>query len=122
LFRYREAYFNVGSRTDSRDTFLCLSKEKYPKEKTPTYRLILRFSFLSRIFRTGFPALRKTRGIPATPLRQFSTKAAMLGRYVRDLKPLAFGNNSLRGFLFFIASSVDAIEVQPAHTCFDYST
>jgi hypothetical protein len=41
----REAYLEVGSRTDSRDTFLCLSKEKYPKEKTPHCRL--------------FPALRR---------------------------------------------------------------
>ncbi len=31
--------FEVGSRTDSRGTFLCLSKEKYPKEKTPDIRV-----------------------------------------------------------------------------------
>ena len=52
------SHFNVGSRTDSRDTFLCVasaiapgialppasmqSKEKYPKERRPGCRLILR--------------------------------------------------------------------------------
>jgi hypothetical protein len=40
--RYRDGYLEVGSRTDSRVSFLCLSKEKKPKEKTPHAALILR--------------------------------------------------------------------------------
>jgi len=40
--RYRDGFLNAGSRTGDRDTFLCLSKEKYPKETTPHTALILR--------------------------------------------------------------------------------
>ena len=32
------ADLTVGSRTHGRDTFLCLAKEKYPKEKPPDSR------------------------------------------------------------------------------------
>jgi hypothetical protein len=34
--------FNVGSRTDNRDTFFCLAKRKYPKKKPPHATYILR--------------------------------------------------------------------------------
>jgi hypothetical protein len=32
-------YFNVGFRTDRRDTFFCLAKRKYPKKRPPDCRL-----------------------------------------------------------------------------------
>jgi len=48
-------FCGVGSRTDSRDTFLCLSKEKYPKEKTPGGRFILRADDFAEGFRMGYP-------------------------------------------------------------------
>ncbi|MBU2570485.1 MAG: hypothetical protein KJ725_10750, partial [Gammaproteobacteria bacterium] len=46
--------YGVGSRTDNRDTFLCLSKEKYPKEKTPGGRCILRADDFAEGFRKGY--------------------------------------------------------------------
>ena len=54
--RYRDGCFKVGSRTDNRDTFLCLSKEKYPKETTPGCRLILRAEAFERGFPKGLPS------------------------------------------------------------------
>jgi hypothetical protein len=58
-----------------------LGQKKETKEKAaPHTANFLRFSPLSRVFRTGFPALRKTRGILAAPHSgSFSTKAPMLG-------------------------------------------
>jgi hypothetical protein len=47
--------FNVGSRTDNRDTFLCLSKEKYPKETTPECRLYPALLAFGEGFRKGYP-------------------------------------------------------------------
>jgi len=32
--------FEVGSRPDSRDTFFCLAKRKYPKKRPPRRRLL----------------------------------------------------------------------------------
>jgi hypothetical protein len=84
----REAYLKVGSQTDSRDTFFCVAKRKYPKKRPPTYRKFLRFSLLSRVFRTGFPALRKTRGIPAAPLRAMLDKSC-------DARAVCKGFNSM---------------------------
>ncbi len=37
--RYRDGYLHVGSRTDSRDTFFCSAKRKYPKKRRPGCRL-----------------------------------------------------------------------------------
>ena len=37
--RYAIACLSVGSRTHGRDTFLCVAKEKYPKERPPGCRL-----------------------------------------------------------------------------------
>jgi len=53
LCRYRDGYFEVGSRPDSRDTFLCLSKEKYPKETTPYAAYTLRSSLLNEVAERG---------------------------------------------------------------------
>jgi hypothetical protein len=47
--------FEVGSRTDRRDTFLCLSKEKYLKEKTPGFRLDPALLAFGVGFRKGYP-------------------------------------------------------------------
>jgi len=46
----------VGSRPDSRGTFLCLSKEKYPKETTPHAASILRSEGFDRGFSKGHPS------------------------------------------------------------------
>jgi|GEM_PF-2727413 hypothetical protein len=48
---------NAGSRTGGRDTFLCLSKEKYRKETTPQCRVYPCASALNGVFRKGLPAL-----------------------------------------------------------------
>jgi len=69
MIRYREARFNAGSRTGGRDTFLCLSKEKYPKEKTPGCRVDpARRRLWTGVFEGASLPLRKTRCIPASPL------------------------------------------------------
>ena len=39
LCRYRDECFKVGSRTDSRDTFFCVAKRKYPKKRQPGCRV-----------------------------------------------------------------------------------
>ncbi|ESS73965.1 hypothetical protein MGMO_8c01020 [Methyloglobulus morosus KoM1] len=48
MCRYRDGYFNVGSRTHGRDTFLCADKEKHPKEIRPYAAYFLRSSVLTR--------------------------------------------------------------------------
>jgi len=35
MCRYRDGFFNAGSRTGGCDTFLCTDKEMYPKEIRP---------------------------------------------------------------------------------------
>ncbi|WFP52095.1 hypothetical protein PL263_08725 [Methylomonas sp. EFPC3] len=55
LCRCREGYLNVGSRPDSRGTFLWTAKEKYPKERPPHAALILRAEGFERGFRKGHP-------------------------------------------------------------------
>jgi hypothetical protein len=47
--------FNVGSRTDNRDTFFCLAKRKYPKKRPPHAAFILRAEGFERGFRKGYP-------------------------------------------------------------------
>jgi len=53
--RYRDGFFNVGSRTDNRDTFFCLAKRKYPKKRPPHAAYILRSEGFERGFRKGYP-------------------------------------------------------------------
>jgi hypothetical protein len=55
-------FLEVGSRPDSRGTFLCLSKEKYPKETTPHAAWILRSSGLSGQIRSKPPVLGAASG------------------------------------------------------------
>ena len=55
MFRYRKAHFNFGSRTDSRDTFFCSAKRKYPKKRRPGCRLTLRSKAFDRGCRKGHP-------------------------------------------------------------------
>jgi hypothetical protein len=45
--------FEAGSRTGGRDTFLCLSKEKYPKETTPDATYSLCSSLLNGVAERG---------------------------------------------------------------------
>jgi hypothetical protein len=73
-FALRVLRMHIGCPADLSDRqpsfFLLLGQKKETKEKAaPHTALILCFSHLARVFRTGFPALRKTRGIPAAPLR-----------------------------------------------------
>ncbi len=46
----RRGLFEVGSRPDSRDTFFCLAKRKYPKKRPPHAAYLLR----SEGFERGF--------------------------------------------------------------------
>jgi hypothetical protein len=52
----RRLYFNIGSRPDSRGTFLWTAKEKYPKERPPHAALILRSEGFERGFSKGHPS------------------------------------------------------------------
>jgi hypothetical protein len=82
--RYREGYFNVGSRTHGRDTFLCTDKEKYPKEIRPMPLA----SCASRIYRglsKGTPVPLTTCGIPAAPLRAIPDKCSDARRGIREM-------------------------------------
>ncbi|MCQ8130345.1 hypothetical protein [Methylomonas rivi] len=56
MCRYRDACFNAGSRTGERGTFLCLSKEKYPKETTPECRVFPALLGFERGFPKGLPS------------------------------------------------------------------
>ncbi len=60
--------FVVGSRTDSRGSFLCLSKEKNPKEKTPGFRLNPALLAFCEGFRRTVLGPAKTSGFLAAPL------------------------------------------------------
>jgi hypothetical protein len=59
--------FNVGSRTDSRGTFLCLAKEKYPKEMPPGFRLFPALLAFGEGFRMAIPGPAKTSGLLPLP-------------------------------------------------------
>jgi hypothetical protein len=56
LFSYREALFNVGSRTDNRDTFFCVAKRKYPKKRQPGCRVFPALLGFERGFPKGLPS------------------------------------------------------------------
>jgi len=73
----RRFYFNVGSRTDSRGSFLCLSKEKNPKETTPEFRLNPVLLAFDQGCVKGLHTQR-TASLPR-PFGLFRSKAAMLG-------------------------------------------
>ncbi|MGZ0078091.1 hypothetical protein [Methylomonas sp. YC3] len=69
---------DVGSRTDSRDTFLCLSKEKYPKEKTPECRLSPVLLAFERGCRKGLLPLRQRDASMHRPFGLIRSKAPVL--------------------------------------------
>jgi len=56
-----------------------LSKEKYPKEKTPECRLFPALLAFAEGFRKGLPAPSATRRILRRPYGLFPTKAPVLG-------------------------------------------
>jgi hypothetical protein len=85
-------YFNVGSRTDRRDTFLCLSKEKYPKEKTPECRLFPALLAFERGCRKGLLPLRQRDASLHRPCGLIRSKAPVLGA--------AYGINPIRNSKF----------------------
>jgi hypothetical protein len=59
----------AGSRTGGRGTFLCLSKEKYPKETTPGCRFNpARHKFWQGLLEGASQPLQATRCILASPL------------------------------------------------------
>jgi len=77
--------FNVGSRTDNRDTFLCLSKEKYPKEKTPGFRPDPALhSFLQGLAKGASCPFANERHPCRSPHGLILQKTAMLGVETRD--------------------------------------
>ncbi|WP_041363952.1 hypothetical protein [Methylomonas methanica] len=73
-------YFNAGSRTGGRVSFLCLSKEKKPKETTPGCRLILRAEAFERGFPKGLPSPHEKRDASLhRPCGQIRSKPPVLG-------------------------------------------
>jgi hypothetical protein len=78
------AGFEVGSRPDSRDTFFCSAKRKYPKKRRPGSRLLPALRSFWRGWRKGLPAPSPTCGIPAAPLRAIPTKTFGARRGIRD--------------------------------------
>jgi hypothetical protein len=79
--RYRDGFvFEVGSRPDSRGTFFCLAKRKYPKKKPPHAALILRAGTFVRGFSKGHPSPCENRAASLPhPCGQFLTKVPVLG-------------------------------------------
>jgi len=73
-----------------------LSKEKYPKEKTPECRLFPALLAFAEGFRKGLPAPPKTSGIPAAPLRADLGKSCGARRGLRDK------TNPLKKFSFYL--------------------
>jgi hypothetical protein len=61
-----------------------LSKEKYPKEKTPERRLFPAVLAFAEGFRNGLPAPPKTSGILAAPLRADLGKSSGARRGMRE--------------------------------------
>ena len=77
----RRMVFEVGSRTDCRNTFFCLAKRKYPKKRPPGFRQFPALLAFGEGFRRAILGPAKTSGILAAPqmdlLRQ---KLRCLGR------------------------------------------
>jgi hypothetical protein len=68
-------FFYVGSRPDSRGTFLCLAKEKYPKEMPPGFRLFPALLAFGEGFRRAIPGPAKTSGLLPLPYRAYFAKS-----------------------------------------------
>jgi hypothetical protein len=78
--RYAMTCLLVGSRTHGRDTFLCAAKEKYPKERPPGCRFILRAGAFGGRRQKGLPAPLPPRFIHEAPLFGLNPpKAPVLG-------------------------------------------
>ena len=67
-------FLYVGFRTDSRDTFLCLAKEKYPKEMPPGFRLNPARLAFGEGFRRAILGPAKTSGLLPLPYRAHFAK------------------------------------------------
>jgi len=71
---------DVGSRTDSRVTFLCVAKEKSPKERPPGFRLYPALLTFDEGFQKGLPSPSENERHPCrSPNGLISPKAPMLG-------------------------------------------
>jgi hypothetical protein len=74
------ADFNVGSRTDNRDTFFCLAKRKYPKKKPPERRLFPALLAFERGCLKGLPSPCMQRAASLRrPYGLIRSKAPVLG-------------------------------------------
>jgi len=71
--------FESGSRPRGRDTFLCLSKEKYPKETTPVAAFLLRSSLSPRVDERDSCPFVNARPPCRAPSGLFPAKAPVLG-------------------------------------------
>jgi hypothetical protein len=71
--------FNVGSRTDRRDTFLCAGKEKYPKETRRMPLASCALAVLSGVAGRDFLSLQQRVTSLPHPFGLFPTKPPVLG-------------------------------------------
>ena len=73
-------FLYVGSRPDSRDTFFCLAKRKYPKKKPPRRRLFPALLRFERGFPKGLPSpyVKRAASLPR-PCGQFRSNPPVLG-------------------------------------------
>jgi len=77
---WRRIYLEVGSRPDSRGTFFCLPKRKFPKKTAPHAASILRAVIFVRGFSKGLPSPCEKRAASLPhPFGLFLTKAPVLG-------------------------------------------
>jgi len=72
LCRYRDDYFETGTRTGRRVSFFCFAKRKKPKKRRPECRLLPAFLSFDGVCRKGLPVPPATCGIPAAPRTGYS--------------------------------------------------
>ncbi|TCV85660.1 hypothetical protein EDE11_105222 [Methylomonas methanica] len=80
--------FEVGSRTDSRDTFFCLAKRKYPKKRPPHRRLLPALLGFERGCLKGLPSPCMQRAASMRrPLTGYSVQTLRCSARQRGLNP-----------------------------------
>jgi hypothetical protein len=77
--RYRDGYFETGSRTGERDTFFCFAKRKYPKKRRPDAACFLRSDGFIGVFWKELLSLQQSTASLPCPFGLFPTKPPVFG-------------------------------------------
>jgi len=84
MCRYRDNYFETGSRTGKRVTFFWRSKRKYTKKRRLGCRLLPALRRFYWGLPKGTPVPLATCGIPGAPYRAIPDKNVGARRGIRD--------------------------------------